>query len=476
VNTLSDTGQPPRRGTLVAVVLAAGQGTRMRSRQHKVLHLLAGKSLIQRVLDLLHGAGASNVVVVLGHQAEEVRQTLPEWVDTVIQEPQLGTGHALQVAAHRLRELGADRLLVHYGDEALVRPESLQRLVASDVGPHAPIALLNARVHNPHGYGRVIRLADGSVDRMVEELDATPEQRAIDEIWSGSMLVDAPWVWDNLAHLRLSAKGEYYLPDLVNLARAQQLAVRATLTEDEDEVLGVNDRLQLAEANAVLRRRTLDALMRAGVTIVDPATTYIDPEVTIEQDAVIQPGCHLRGATHIAADCEIGPNAFVSDSEIGAASRVWFSVLEGARVGEHVSIGPFSHLRPGAVVEDHVTLGNYAEVKGSRIGAGTQVHHFSYVGDADIGQRVNIGAGTITVNYSSETRDKSRTIVDDDASIGSDTMLVAPVHVGEGSMTAAGSVVTHDIPSGEVWLGAPARPHRQRKDIQRSDTPGQSAP
>jgi bifunctional UDP-N-acetylglucosamine pyrophosphorylase/glucosamine-1-phosphate N-acetyltransferase len=476
VNTLSDTGQPPRRGSLVAVVLAAGQGTRMRSRQHKVLHLLAGKSLIQRVLDLLRGAGASNVVVVLGHQAEDVRQTLPESVDTVIQEPQLGTGHALQVATERLQQLGADRVLVHYGDEALVRPESLRRLVASDVGPRAPIALLNARVHNPHGYGRVIRLADGSVDRMVEELDATPEQRAIDEIWSGSMLVDAPWLWDNLAHLPLSAKGEYYLPDLVNLARAQQLAVLATLTEDEEEVLGVNDRLQLAEANAVLRRRTLDALMQAGVTIVDPATTYVDPEVSIEQDCVIQPGCHLRGATHIAANCEIGPNAFVSDSEIGAASRVWFSVLEGARVGEHVSIGPFSHLRPGAVVEDHVTLGNYAEVKGSRIGAGTQMHHFSYVGDADIGQRVNIGAGTITVNYSSETRDKSRTIVDDDASIGSDTMLVAPVHVGEGSMTAAGSVVTHDVPSGEVWMGTPARRHRQRKDVPRSEKPGQSSP
>jgi bifunctional UDP-N-acetylglucosamine pyrophosphorylase / glucosamine-1-phosphate N-acetyltransferase len=476
VNTHSDTGQPPRSGILVAVVLAAGRGTRMRSRRHKVLHVLAGKPLIQRVLDLLHGAGARNVVVVLGHQAEDVRQILPESVDTVIQEPQLGTGHALQVAAERLKQLGADRLLVHYGDEALVRPESLRRLVASDVGPRAPIALLNARVHNPHGYGRVMRLADGSVDRLVEELEATPEQRAVDEIWSGSMLIDTAWLWRNLASLPLSATGEYYLPDLVNLARAQKLAVRATLTEDEHEVLGVNDRLQLAEANAVLRRRTLEALLQSGVTIVDPATTYVDPEVTIEPDAVIQPGCHLRGATHIAAECEIGPQAFVSDSDIGAGSRVWYSVLEGARVGEHVSIGPFSHLRPGAVVEDDVTLGNYAEVKGSRIGMGTQMHHFSYVGDADIGQRVNIGAGTITVNFSSETRDKSHTVVGDDASIGSDTMLVAPLHVGQGSMTAAGSVVTHDIPDGEVWMGAPARRHRRRKDVVRTEPPGQPSP
>jgi bifunctional UDP-N-acetylglucosamine pyrophosphorylase/glucosamine-1-phosphate N-acetyltransferase len=435
----------------------------MRSRRHKVLHELGGKPLIQRVLDLLGGAGASQVVVVLGHQAEQLRKALPESVETVVQEPQLGTGHAVQVAADRLQRSGAERLLVHYGDEALVRPESLQHLLATDIGPAAPIALLNARVRDPHGYGRVIRLEDGSVGQMVEELDATPEQQAVDEIWSGTMLVYTPWLWSNLAKLPLSAKGEYYLPDLVNLARAKGLSVRATLTQDEEEVLGVNDRLQLAEANAVLRRRTLDDLLRSGVTIVDPATTYVEPEVTVEPDTVIQPGCHLRGATRIARDCEIGPNTYVVDSEIGAGSRVWFSVVESATVGERVQIGPFSHLRPGAVIDDDVTLGNYAEVKNSHVGAGTQMHHFSYVGDADIGQRVNVGAGTVTVNFSSETRAKSRTTVDDDAALGSDTMLVAPVHVGEGALTAAGAVVTHDVPSGEVWIGTPARRHRRRQ-------------
>jgi bifunctional UDP-N-acetylglucosamine pyrophosphorylase/glucosamine-1-phosphate N-acetyltransferase len=249
----------------------------MRSRRHKVAHLLAGKPLIQRVLDLLEGAGASQVVVVLGHEADQVRKLLPESVDTVIQAPQLGTGHAVQLAAPRLKHLGADRLLVHYGDEALVRSESLQRLVRLGVRPEAPIALLNARVRNPHGYGRVIRLADGSVGQLVEEVDATPEQRAIDEIWSGTMLVLTRWLWANIENLPLSAKGEYYLPDLVNLARAENLSVQATLTQDEEEVLGVNDRLQLAEANAVLRRRTLDDLLRSGVTIVDPATTYVEP-------------------------------------------------------------------------------------------------------------------------------------------------------------------------------------------------------
>jgi bifunctional UDP-N-acetylglucosamine pyrophosphorylase/glucosamine-1-phosphate N-acetyltransferase len=437
----------------------------MRSRRHKVLHLLGGKPLIQRVLDLLQGAGASHVVVVLGHEAEQVRRMLPDSVATVVQEPQLGTGHAVQVAAEAVQRLGAERLLVHYGDEALVRPSSLRRLVATDVGPAAPIALLNARVRDPHGYGRVIRLMDGSVGQMVEEVDATPEQRAVDEIWSGSMLIYTPWLWPNVKRLPVSPKGEYYLPELVNLARRDRLSVRASLTEDEEEVLGVNDRLQLAEANAIMRRRTIEVLLRSGVTIVDPATTYVEPEVAIEPDAVIHPGCHLRGRTRIGGDCEIGPNSFVVDSDIGAGSRVWYSVVEGARVGERVSIGPFSHLRPGAIIEDDAVLGNYAEVKASRIGSGTQMHHFSYVGDADIGQRVNIAAGTVTVNFSSETRAKNRTVVEDDASIGSDTMLVAPVHVGEGALTGAGAVVTHDIPAGEVWLGAPARRHRRRRGL-----------
>ncbi len=461
-------GQP---GGLVAVVLAAGQGTRMRSQRPKVLHPLAGKTLIARVLELIEGAGTQHVVIVVGHHADEVRRALPDAVDVVVQSPQLGTGHAVQVAATRVRELGAGRVLVHLGDEALVRPASLQRLVEIEVDDHAPVALLTAQVADPHGYGRVVRLHDGRVERMVEELDATPEERAINEIWSGTMLLHAPWLWDNLGHLPFSPKGEYYLPDLVNLARGQGLAVHATLTEDEEEVLGVNDRAQLAQANAVVRQRKIAQLLQSGVTIVDPSTTYIEPEVEVEPDATILPGCHLRGRTRIARDCEIGPNSYIVDTEVGAGSRVWYSVLEGARVGQRVEIGPFSHLRPGAVIEDEVTLGNYAEVKASRVGAGTQMHHFSYVGDADIGARVNIGAGTITVNFNAETREKSRTVVGDDAAISSDTMLVAPVELGDGAMTGAGTVVTHDIPAGEVWVGVPARPRRRRRNYPPPDTP-----
>jgi len=306
---------------------------------------------------------------------------------------------------------------------------------------------------------------------MVEEVDATPAERSIDEIWSGTMLLLTSWLWANLERLPLRAKGEYYLPDLVSLAREQGLSVHASLTEDEEEVLGVNDRAQLAQANEVLLRRKVDELLKSGVTILDPETTYVEPEVQIEADAVIHPGCHLRGRTRIAHDCEIGPNTLLHDTEIGPYSRVWFSVLENARVGERVSIGPFAHLRPGAVIDDEVMLGNYAEVKASRIGAGTQMHHFSYIGDAEIGQRVNVGAGTITVNYSSETGNKSRTVVDDDASIGSDTMLIAPVQVGAEAVTGAGAVVTHDIPPGEVWVGAPARPVRRRRNPPPADAP-----
>ena len=262
----------------------------MRSRQPKVLHPLAGKALIQRVLDLVYGAGAQRIVVVLGHQADTVRKALPESVDAVIQEPQLGTGHALQVAAARLRNMSTDRVLVHYGDAALLRPETLQRLLGLDVHPAAPVALLCARVRDPFGYGRVIRLPDGTVERMVEEVDATPEQRSVDEIWGGTILLDAAWLWPNLPRLPRSAKGEYYLPDLVNIAREQGLAVQAAFVQDEEEVLGVNDRAQLAQANAVLRRRKVQALLESGVTIVDPETTYVEPEVSIEPDVVIQPG------------------------------------------------------------------------------------------------------------------------------------------------------------------------------------------
>ena len=432
----------------------------MRSRTHKVLHEVAGRPLILRALDLAAQIGVRSPVVVLGHLAEEVRAVLPPRVRTVVQQPQLGTGHAVQVAADLLRQDAAERLLVLYGDSVLLRPETLRRLSEEQVGPDAPVALLTAHLTDPFGYGRVVRAQDGTVAGMVEEVEANETQRAIVEVWSGVMLLWTPWLWERLPRLPRRSKGEHYLPDLVNIARKEGRSVLAVLAKEEEEAQGVNDREQLAEANAVLWRRKRSELMQAGVSILDPATTYIEPEVEIAPDVVVRPGCHLRGKTRIATGCDIGPDTEIVDSQIGEGSRVWRSVLEGAQVGRNVSVGPFSHLRPGAVVEDNVELGNYAEVKASRIGSGSKLHHFSYVGDAEIGQRVNIGAGTITCNYDGQR--KHRTVVGDDSFIGSDTMLVAPVEIGEGARTGAGCVVTRDVPPGEVWAGVPARPLRQQ--------------
>lgn len=473
--TNTDAGDPPSTGgagadlsrpsvpdALAGVILAAGQGTRMRSTRPKVLHAVAGTPLIQRVLDLAEQVGARDPVLVLGHQADQVRAALPSCVRTVVQAPQLGTGHAVQAAAELLRAHARERLLVLYGDAALVRPASLRRLVDLPVGPRAPLALLTARVKDPGGYGRVVRGGDGMVVRLVEEAEATDAERAIDEVHSGVLLAWQPWLWEHLWRLPRRPKGEFYLTDLVNLANEEGQTVLASPVDDEEEVHGVNDRAQLAQANAILWRRAAERLMASGVTILDPAHTYIEPGVEIEPDAVVHPGCHLRGTTRIGTGCEIGPDTEIVDSAVGEGSRVWRSVLEGARVGRDVRIGPFAHLRPGAMIEDGVTLGNYAEVKGSRIGAGTQMHHFSYVGDADLGANVNVGAGTITANFDSETRLKNRTVVEDDASLGTDTLLVAPVRVGARAMTGAGAVVTRDIPADEVWAGVPARRLRTR--------------
>lgn len=427
----------------------------MRSALHKVLHPVGGKPLIQRALDLAVGVGADDPVVVLGHLPEQVRAVLPPSTRTVVQEPQRGTGHAVQVAADLLRQDGADRLLVLYGDTALVEPSTLRQLVNQPVAPDVPIALLTARLPNPYGYGRVLRAADGTVAGMVEESEATDEQRQVNEIWSGLLVAWAPWVWEQLWQLEPRAKGEYYLPDLVNLARGAGLKVLAVEAPSADEVHGVNDRAQLAQANAILWRRTAERLMQAGVTILDPARTYIDSDVEVGEDTVIYPGCFLRGRTRIATGCVIGPDTDLFNARVGEGTRVVRSTVEDSTLGNHVRVGPYAHVRGGATIEDDVELGNYAEVKGSRIGRGTKQHHFSYVGDADIGERVNLSAGIITMNY--DGRVKHRTVVGDDAFIGSDTLLRAPIRVGKAARTGAGAVVIHDVPDGEVWAGVPAR-------------------
>ena len=424
----------------------------MRSGRHKILHPVAGDPIISHILDAVSAAAVSRPIMVVGHLADQVRAAVGDSVRYVVQEPQLGTGHALQQAMRVLDPIPR-RLLVLYGDTPLLRSSTLSRMICAL--EDAAVVMLSAHLPNPSGYGRVVRDAEGRVRAVVEEADASETERAIHEINSGLYCFDGPWLAENLGRLRKSAKGEYYLTDMVGMAVAQSREVLAVEAEDPVEVMGVNDRVQLAEADRVVRERICHALMLQGVTIVDPFSTYVGKDVTVGRDTVIQPGTHLRGRTAIGERCEIGPNSVIVDSTIGSDCTVFASVLEESEVADRVSVGPFSHLRPGARIASDVRLGNYAEVKNSTIGEGVQMHHFSYMGDAEVGAGTNVGAGTITCNF--DGRQKHRTRIGKGVFLGSDTMLRAPVELGDGAVTGAGSVVTRDVPAGKTVFGVPAR-------------------
>ncbi len=440
---------------LAVVVLAAGQGTRMKSKTPKVLHRLAGKPMVCHVLDAVSVLDPSKVVLVIGHEGEQVRRALERSLEFVEQTEQMGTGHAV-LRARPLLEGMADHILVLYGDTPLLRGDTLQGLVDLHYRSGATITMLVAQAEDPRGYGRIIRV-DGEIRGIVEEQAATEEQKLLREINSGVYCFDAAWLWGHLPEVPLNEKGEYYLTDLIALAPAEGRVVRAFAVEDPDDAMGVNDRVQLAEAESLLQWRIRQQLMLSGVTMVDPGLVFVDADVVIGQDTVIYPGSFLRGRTRIGEGCVIGPNSYIEDSGIAAKCRIFASVVEGAVVDEGVSIGPFSHLRQGAHLAEGVHLGNFAEVKNSFLGHDTKQHHFSYIGDATVGKRVNIGAGTITCNFDAETGEKHRTVIEDDVALGSDTMLVAPVRVGRGGETGAGSVVTKDIPPECLAVGVPAK-------------------
>lgn len=443
---------------LAIVILAAGHGKRMRSQRSKLLHEIAGRPLVAYPLRLAEALQPARTVLVLGHLAQQVQEALGPRCHYVLQEPQLGTAHAVR-QAQPLLEGECDEVLVLYGDTPLLRQETIAELCRLHRQEGATATLLSGLVDDPHGYGRVVRDAAGRVQAVVEHADCTAEQLAIREINSGILLFQAAWLWSHLPRIRPSPKGEYYLPDLIGQAVAEGRAVLAYPAPDPEELLGVNDRVQLAEAAAILRRRILRRLMLDGVTVVDPPTTYIDDTVEIGQDSIVRPNTHILGRTRIGAECEIGPNAIVVDTTVGDRCRVLASVLESATLEDDVDIGPFGHLRRGAYLCRGVHMGNFGEVKNSRLGPGVKMGHFSYVGDAEIGEGTNIGAGTITCNFDVHGR-KNRTIVGKGAYIGSDTMLVAPVELGDGAVTGAGSVVTKDVPPGGVVYGVPARLRR----------------
>jgi len=449
-----------------AVVLAAGQGTRMRSRLPKVLHPLAGRTLIDHVLTALAGVAASPIVVVTGHGADEVEAALAGRAITVRQEPQLGTADAVRVALPGV-PANAAQLLVTMADVPLLPAELLVTLVADQSESGAAIVLLSARLADPTGYGRVVRGPDGSCRAIVEDAEADPATSALDEVNAGTYCFDAAWLRANLGRVPLSSSGEHYLTDLVGLAVVDGQLVRVVEAPQPEMALGINDRVQLATAERLLRRRIAEGHMRSGVTIVDPYTTFIDATVEIGQDARIEPWTVLNGQTVIGDEAVVGPGTRISDSRIGARTRVLGSWIEGSEVGEDARIGPMSHLRPGSVVGQGSEIGNYAEIKQSRLGAGVRQHHFSYLGDAEVGDDVNIGAGTVTANFDGTT--KHQTVIGDGAFIGVDTMLRAPVTVGAGAKTGAGSVVTRDVAPGKTVVGAPARPIELRRSRREDD-------
>lgn len=437
-------------GSLGVILLAAGLGTRMKSAIPKVLHPVCGTATVHHAYRAALGLSPRRVVVVVGHEAEQVRAAFNGFdVQFIEQTELLGTGDAVRRCAEALQ--GCDDVLVLNGDSPLLTTEVLRTLSASR--SDAPAAFLTYLTPEPGKMGRVIRDSNGKAARIVEAADYTgPEGPA--EVNAGKYLFDAAWLWPNIANLPRSAKGEYYLTHLISVAAGLGNAA-VPVTADPSEVVDFDDRRGLAAAERILRTRILDQHMLNGVTITDPATTYIDSDVRLAPDVAILPNCYLQGSTTVATGAVIGPGTTLRNAAIGANCRVQSSNVEESKIGARVNVGPFAHVRGNAMIGDDCYLGNYAEVKNSVLGEGVKMHHFSYLGDADVGDRANIAAGTITCNY--DGQNKHRTTIGADAFIGCDTLLVAPITIGDGALTAAGSVVTRDVPAGARVAGVPAR-------------------
>jgi bifunctional UDP-N-acetylglucosamine pyrophosphorylase / glucosamine-1-phosphate N-acetyltransferase len=448
------------------VVLAAGEGKRMKSRLPKVLHKAAGREMVRLVLDAAQPLNPSLTVIVTGYGAEQVRQELANEALFADQPQQVGTADAVAKAAVALAG-NVDDVMVLCGDTPLLRNGTLQDMLALHRRSQAGVTLLSTILPEPYGYGRVKRNQSGEVLGIVEEADATAMDKKIHEINSGVYCFRSDWLWKSLPEVKVSAKGEYYLTDVVAMAVESGEKLEILCIEDAAEVMGVNDRVQLAAASRELRRRTAERLMLSGVTIIDPDTAYIDAGVNIGQDTAIFPNTTIEGRTTIGRDCRIGPDSQVIDATIGDGCRIWATIVESSEVGTGVTIGPFSHLRPGAKIAGDAHVGNFAEIKSSTLGERTHVGHFSYIGDSEIGADVNIGAGTVTCNY--DGVNKNKTIIGDGVLIGSDTMLVAPVRIGRNARTGAGSVVTRDVAEGNTVYGVPARENAPKPGLPRQD-------
>lgn len=457
----------PQAGNVAVVILAAGAGKRFKSELPKVLHRVAGLPLVHHVLNAAHAvAEVERVLLVVGNGAEEVSAyTSEHFPDTVLvaQTELLGTGDA--VARCRDELFGfAGTVLVLSGDSPLVTPETLQRMLEVHRRSGSAATVLTAVVPNPTGYGRILRDAAGEVIDVVEEKDASEEHRKVDEVSSGIWCFEPEPLFDALPRIdNNNAQGEYYLPQAALVIAREGGGLGSMSTPDPAEIEGVNDRLQLAAAAKVLRRRKVADLAASGVTVEDPDTLYVDVGVKVGRNTVLRPLTFLEGTTRVGQDCLIGPSTRLVDTVVEDGAEVAFAVAKGSHIGRGASVGPFASLRPGTRLEAGSKVGTFVETKKSTIGEGSKVPHLSYIGDAQIGKKVNLAAGTITANYDTESKVKSNTVVEDGAFTGSDTTLIAPVRIGRNAGTGAGSVVTKDVEDGQIVAGVPARPFRKRK-------------
>ena len=436
-----------------ALILAAGKGTRMKSELVKVMHLLEGKPMVSYPVTTAKSLGAAKVALVVGHQAEKVRDYFSDdnQISIVLQEEQLGTGHAVACASEFLAGCDGD-VLILCGDVPLITEETLRSLMTVHAGHGGTVTILTARVPDPFGYGRVIKDAAGRVLRIVEQKDATPAEQEVNEINSGIYCVNAAFLRDAITKIgNDNAQEEYYLTDIIGLATGQGHACYTSAVADPAEVMGVNDRVQMAAAGAILRRRINEALMLSGVTIIDPAVTYIEQGTVIGRDTIIYPNTFIGGGTVIGEGCVIDQSVTITTCRLGNRVHIKAgSVLEDSTIHNDTAVGPMAHLRPGTVLKEHVKIGNFVETKKAVIEEGSKASHLTYLGDCFLGKDVNIGCGTITCNY--DGKKKHVTIIEDGVFVGSDVQFVAPVKVGKNSLIAAGTTVTTDIPPDSLAL------------------------
>ncbi len=450
------------------ILLAAGQGKRMKSTLPKVLHPVLGKSILSRVIDAVDALRVEHLHIVIGHEAEQVIRYLQNHppgtpYSTHLQEPQEGTGHAVMQVVPALANFEGT-LLVSVADTPLLTHRTLAKLVDTHKETKSVVTLLTTKVDDPKNYGRILRDKQGNVEGIIEDKDASDEQRAIREVNPAIYCFKWPAIKPGLDSLKNdNRQKEYYLTDLIGWAAKEKHKLSSALAEDWREVAGINSRLELAEAHRLLRDMTLHRLgLESGVTVVDPASTWISPEVEIGQDTTVLPGCHLVGNITIGANCTIGPHTVMKGTvNIGRNCIVTQSLIVDSAIGENCGIGPFSHLRDGNDIASHVRIGNFCELKKSTVGSHTNVSHLSYVGDASVGSGSNLGAGTITANYNHTTKKKSRTVIGDNVGTGSNSVLVAPVTVGDNAFVAAGTVVTRDVPDSALAVGRARQENRE---------------